>query len=148
MRCLFALSLIFCLSATAQASDTAPIGIVKEVIGTATILQGDRKVTPQVGADIFLNDDVSTGADGGIGISLNDSTTLSLGENSRLRIDRFVYEPQANKLGFGMEVMQGTLSYLSGKIGAIAPEQVSVATPSMTIGIRGTKFLLKVKPVQ
>lgn len=148
MRCLFALSLIFCLSGTAQASDTAPIGIVKEVIGTATIQQGDRKVTPQVGADIFLNDDVSTGADGGIGISLNDSTTLSLGENSRLRIDRFVYEPQANKLGFGMEVMQGTLSYLSGKIGAIAPEQVSVATPSMTIGIRGTKFLLKVKPVQ
>tara|TARA_R110002124_G_scaffold38253_7_gene121597 strand:+ start:56848 stop:57294 length:447 start_codon:yes stop_codon:yes gene_type:complete len=148
MRWLFALSLIFGLSATAQASDTAPIGIVKEVIGTATILQGDRKVTPQVGADIFLNDDVSTGADGGIGISLNDSTTLSLGENSRLRIDRFVYEPQANKLGFGMEVMQGTLSYLSGKIGAIAPEQVSVATPSMTIGIRGTTFLLKVKPVQ
>lgn len=148
MRCLFALSLIFGLSATAQASDTAPIGIVKEVIGTATILQGDRKITPQVGADIFLNDKVSTGADGGIGISLNDSTTLSLGENSRVLIDRFVYEPQTKKVGFGMLVLQGTLSYLSGKIGAIAPDQVSVATPTMTIGIRGTKFLLKVKPAQ
>lgn len=127
-----------------RASETGPIGIVKTVSGTTTLHRGEQTAAARVGAGVFLNDKVTTSEDGRIGISFNDSTTLSLGEGSELRIDDFIYQPAEGKVGFGIQMLSGTMTYLSGKIAAIAPEQVSVTTPSSVIGIRGTKFLLKV----
>lgn len=129
----------------AMAAEPAAIGIVKRVSGEVTVEQkGGPAATPVAGGDIRLNDVLVTGPDGGIGVSFDDSTTISLGANSRLAIDEFVYEPADKNVGLALRMVQGTLSYLSGKIGAIDPEKVSVETPSMTIGIRGTKFLLRV----
>jgi hypothetical protein len=39
---------------------------------------------------------------------------------------------------------RGTLSYLSGLIGKLAPESARFETPVASIGIRGTRFAMKV----
>lgn len=144
-RLFMAVTAAFLLILITVAAQAAPIGIVKTVGGDTRIVRDGQTVSPEVGADVFLNDNVATGGDGSIGISFNDSTTVSLGGDSELKIDRFVYEPATKNVGLGMEMLAGTFTYLSGKIAAIDAETVQLATPSMIIGIRGTKFLLKVK---
>ena len=42
------------------------------------------------------------------------------------------------------QISRGTMAYLSGLIGKLAPEKVRIETPTATIGIRGTRFALKV----
>lgn len=129
---------------TAAVENAQSIGVVKTVEGSPEIIRADQPVASSAGSPVFLNDTLLTDGVSGIGISLNDGTTLSLGEDSELIIDDFVYEPAAGNVGLGMQMLGGTMSYLSGKIAHISPESVSVDTPTATIGIRGTKFLVKV----
>jgi len=41
-------------------------------------------------------------------------------------------------------ISRGTMAYLSGLIGKLAPEAARFETPSTTIGIRGTRFAVNV----
>jgi hypothetical protein len=41
-------------------------------------------------------------------------------------------------------MLKGTAVYLSGIIGKLSPQSVRFETPNATIGIRGTKMLVKV----
>jgi hypothetical protein len=43
-----------------------------------------------------------------------------------------------------VRLSSGTMAYLSGLIGKLAPESVRFETPVATIGIRGTRFAMKV----
>ena len=45
---------------------------------------------------------------------------------------------------FGSKLTKGTLNYVSGAIAKISPEAVAVKTPTGTIGVRGTQFVVKV----
>jgi hypothetical protein len=45
-------------------------------------------------------------------------------------------------------VSQGTLDFVSGMLGKLAPESVSVETPTGVIGMRGTHFVVNVAPGQ
>jgi hypothetical protein len=40
---------------------------------------------------------------------------------------------------------QGTLQYISGLIAKLAPAAISIETPTGTIAVRGTRFLLRVE---
>lgn len=122
------------------------IGQVKVLKGDAHILRGDKRVDIAEGHDVFLNDEAITGTDGSLGVTLADSTTLSLGPESNLVIDDFVYDPAGQELGMGINLVQGTLAYVSGAIASLAPESVRLVTPTATIGIRGTKILIKANP--
>jgi len=53
-------------------------------------------------------------------------------------MDELVYDPQAHTGHSSMSVVQGTFSFVSGQIAKSAPDAMSVKTPVMTIGIRGT----------
>ena len=41
--------------------------------------------------------------------------------------------------------MKGTFSFLSGQIAKLSPDNVKLMTPDATLGIRGTKLLVKVE---
>ena len=108
------------------------------------VTRGDRTQTLQVGDPVFQNDLMQTGATGAVGIIFEDNTILSLGPKSRLAIDGYTFAPEQGKLSLLLRLLRGTASYLSGIIGKQAPEAVKFQTPDATIGIRGTKFLVKV----
>lgn len=119
-------------------------GKVKKISGTVVVLRGDRTQTLRVGDPVFQNDLMQTGAVGAVGIIFEDNTILSLGPKSRLAIDGYAFAPEQGKLSLLLRLLRGTASYLSGIIGKQAPEAVKFQTPDATIGIRGTKFLVKV----
>lgn len=119
-------------------------GKVKKIRGTVFVVRGDRTQTLRVGDPVFQNDLMQTGATGAVGIIFEDNTILSLGPKSRLAIDGYTFAPEQGKLSLLLRLLRGTASYLSGIIGKQAPEAVKFQTPDATIGIRGTKFLVKV----
>ncbi|MBW1851236.1 MAG: FecR domain-containing protein [Deltaproteobacteria bacterium] len=92
-----------------------------------------------------MNDLLTTGDTGAMGITFKDNTMISIGPDTEFVVDEFVYQPRQNNLSFGSKMMRGTLHFVSGTIAKLSPESVSVKTPVGTIGIRGTRFLIKIE---
>ena len=98
----------------------------------------------EVNTRILPGDTLKTGGDGALGVLFADDTSLSLGPNSELAVDEFLFAPAQGKLGFVMRMLKGTVAYVSGIIARLAPQSVRIDTPVATIGIRGTRILLMV----
>ncbi len=145
---LFTIVIFFALSIGGKAFSAAPppiIGTLQKVSGTAAVVRQDQILPAKVGLEIQANDTLRTGTDGSIGVAFHDDTFLSLGPGSDLVIDEFVYAPRQGKLLLVFRMLKGTAVYLSGLIAKLAPDSVHFVTPSASVGIRGTKFAVKVE---
>lgn len=135
--------LLLALPAAAWSSPSDPkdtIGVVRNYTGTASVLRGGQAFPAASGTKLLAGDTLSTGYDGSMGIILRDDSILSLGPGSTLVIRDFVFSPQEGKLGLLARISSGTMAYISGLIGKLAPQSVRFDTPVATIGIRGTYF--------
>jgi hypothetical protein len=133
----------FSASAAAQAQGQ-PVGYVKTVAGGAFIVRGGDSRTAEPGQALLEGDGLRTGGDGQLGVSMKDETRVSLGPNTEVTLTQFLYAPAERRLGFVMRVVQGVLSYISGRIAKLAPESIRIETPSAIIGVRGTHLLIGV----
>ena len=141
------LAIVLLLAASDSAHAELPqgaIGQIKSVDSGASIRRNGVAADAESGGEVFEGDVIITDLTGAIGITLKDGTVLSLGPDSEMKLDRFIFEPQENKLGFAAKFLSGTATYLSGRIAKLAPEQVNLSTRFSTIGIRGTRVLIKV----
>ena len=124
-----------------------PVGYVKTLSGVARIASPGQPERPaQVGSALSLGDTLHTGADGALGLTLKDDTRMSIGPDTTLTLDEFVFEPARGELKQSAKLGKGTLQFVSGQIARLRPDAVSVGTPTGTIGVRGTHFALKVAP--
>jgi hypothetical protein len=98
-----------------------------------------------VGLEIWENDTLRTGPDGSIGVIFSDDTLLSLGPESTLFIDKFLFAPREGKYSIVLRMIKGTAAYLSGLISKLSPDSAHFETPTASIGIRGTKFVVRVE---
>jgi hypothetical protein len=135
--------LLLAFPAAAWSSSSDPkdtIGVVRNYTGTASVLRGGQTFAAVSGTKLLAGDTLSTGYDGSMGIILRDDSILSLGPGSTLVIRDFVFSPREGKLGLLARISSGTMAYISGLIGKMAPQSVRFDTPVATIGIRGTYF--------
>lgn len=130
------------LTAHAWAS---PVGYVKTVAGKAEIVTSGQAVPAAAGTPVFQGSSLRTGASSSLGVTFRDNTVMSFGPDTELTVDEYLYQPSQGKLKLGSRISKGTLNYVSGAIARIQPEAVSINTPTGTIGVRGTQFLLKVE---
>jgi len=128
----------------ANASDT-PVGNVKTLKGHASIIRNGTPLEVKTGDDFFQNDSLKTGADGSMSVVFRDDTLISVGPNSELAINEFHFSPAEGKLSFVARLLKGTSAYVSGLIGKLSPQSVRFETPVANIGIRGTKFAVKLE---
>lgn len=126
----------------AAAADDA--GTVKSSKGTVTIERAGQKLPAAVGSKVFVADRIVTGADSAVGITLRDSTLLSAGPNSVLNLDKFAFDPTTHAGTVDATIKRGSLGVISGKIAKADPEAVRFRTPSVTLGVRGTEFVVEV----
>lgn len=124
----------------------ASIGIVKTVRGEAWVIVEGVQAAAAPGARLTRGCIVRTGAAGAMGMTLKDGTILALGPESELLLDDFEFAPASGALRLVIGLVRGTLEFVSGAIARLRPESVSIQTPSATLGVRGTRFLLKVEP--
>ncbi len=97
------------------------------------------------GTPVFAGDRIRTGADGSVGITLHDDTRLTAGPDSTLLITEFRFNPNTNEGSLLASLLKGTFSVITGLIAKHSPDNVKFKTPTMTLGIRGTEFLVDVK---
>ena len=121
------------------------IAIVKKYSGDVFAKRAKTMVPLTVGSYLKKGDVLMTKKDSNIGVIFDDGTILSLGENSILSIDEYIFKPEKKEFLFDVNMKKGYASFESGKIGKLAPKAVKFRVPEGTVGIRGTKFYVEVK---
>jgi len=139
-----AMVLVLVLS-VAVASASSSIGLVKVTEGTATVQRGDETLPARLGLALEEGDILRTGADGRMGVVLRDDTRLSLGPESEIRIDRFLFAPAKGHLALVVKMARGIMAFISGNIAKLSHDAVRVETPVAIVGVRGTQLLVKVE---
>lgn len=116
-------------------------------VGTVTRLQSDAKIirdglaTPlEVGSVIRESDVISSEDMARIEITFTDGTKLLIGENARVEIDEFLYDPDNNIGTAIISALQGPFRFITGKIGQLKEKRVEIKSSAGTIGVRGTDF--------
>ncbi|HLN22384.1 MAG TPA: FecR domain-containing protein, partial [Patescibacteria group bacterium] len=125
--------------ANGAASQLHAIGTVDKAAGSVTVRHSDgTSETLTKGSTVYQGDLLETGKDGSVGIVFADRTVFSLGGGGRMVMDDLVYDAQAHSGHSAFSVVQGTFSFVSGQIAKSGADAMTVKTPVMTIGSRGT----------
>ncbi|MBL8671163.1 MAG: FecR domain-containing protein, partial [Alphaproteobacteria bacterium] len=121
------------------AGSSVAIGKVEEVKGTATSRGGGGgSGRLNVGDPIYQNDVIETGGGGAVTLRFNDTTKFSVGQNARMTLDKFVYDPGSGAGEMSVSVVKGVFRFVSGKVAHSAEDAMQVKLPVGTIGVRGT----------
>lgn len=132
------------LVAHAALAEAPTIGYVKTAEGTAMVIAGGRTTKAEPGTPVYQDNVLKTGKNGSLGLTLKDNTIMSLGPDTELVVDEYLYAPARDELKLGGRMAKGSLNYVSGVIAKLKPENVVIRTPSGNIGVRGTHFVLSV----
>ena len=125
-----------------------PIGTIGIVIGQADVV--NRNIELKIKENIYFGDVIKTGAQTNLQILFDDETVFTIGENTEIIINEFIYDPnQNNELNrISAEVMQGSLKVVTGLISKQNPENLSITLPTGVLATRGTEVQVLVKPGQ
>jgi hypothetical protein len=121
-------------------------------VGVTSATDGDPLGKPptqnervlRIGIDVQANEVVSTKSDDRAHLVFLDGSSLTVGPNARLTIDKFVYDPNTKTGDLSITATQGVFRLVGGKISKNNP--IVVNTPSGTIGIRGGIGMFGVTP--
>jgi hypothetical protein len=96
----------------------------------------------KVADHVFQNDTLQTDVNSTLGITFDDETTFSLSANTRIVVDKFVFEEGASGNAASFHVATGTAAFVASLVAKTGDMRVS--TDSATLGIRGTTGVVEV----
>jgi hypothetical protein len=131
-------------TATVTAQPSIPAGHVKIATGAAYIVRQNTTLPAKPGDAVFATDTLRTQTNGTIGVTLADDTRVSLGPDSEMRLERYVFSPADGALGMVLNFVHGVAAYVSGRMAKLAPDSVRLETPAAIVGVRGTTVAIKV----
>ncbi|MBC7951948.1 MAG: FecR domain-containing protein [Rhodospirillaceae bacterium] len=115
------------------------IGKVGVLNGKVMVKHADgTKTELHKGDPVFKDDVLDTDKAGSVGITFEDGTTFSLGGSGRMVLDELVYDATAHTGSGNIAVLKGAFTFVSGQIPKSHPDAMTIKTPVMTVGIRGT----------
>ena len=115
------------------------VGIIGAAVGE---IKNQNNEKLQNGSKIFFGDTIFSKEDSNAQILFIDQTVLTLGEDTEMTIDEFIYDPNTNEGSFVSSVKSGTVKFITGQISKKNPENLEVNVPSGTLGARGTEFVV------
>ena len=121
------------------------IGNVDQIEGNGVVdrKDGDTNILLEEETSIEQFDTVKTG-NGKVGILFLDDTRVDVTQHSKLIIDEFVYDPNTKKGKLTLKAALGTVRYASGQIAKNSRQDITIKTPTATIGVRGTDFSMTI----
>ena len=117
--------------------------IEKQLVGIVGAISGTVKTETRelkAGDKIYLNETIVAGTGSGTQILLLDQSTFTIGEDSEVVMDTFIFDPATNDGKIVASVKQGSLKVISGLISKKNPDSLTVEVPEGTLGSRGTEF--------
>ena len=116
-----------------------PIGILGAAIGAITNQKNEKLYN---GSKIYYGDTIIVKSQSNAQILFLDETVMTVGENTELTIDDFVYDPKTDNGSFVTSIKSGIVKTISGKISGKDPEKLKIKMPNGSLGVRGTEFLI------
>lgn len=129
-------------AADAQPATVEPIGNVATVTGIATVIRDKNSYPLKLRDDIYLNDVVQTSSNSSLGITFNDATTFNLSASAKITIDNYVYEDGGKQNSAIFDIGKGTVAFVAAAVAKTG--DMKIATPTATLGIRGTTGVVDV----
>ncbi len=127
------LGAVLAMSAAAHAGSVGTAGAVnKSSSGTPP---GAPTRVIEIGTQVVENEKIQTTGTGSVQVLFIDKTTLNVGPNSSLVIDRFVYNPATTDGQLALSLTKGVLRVVGGV--ATHSEGATIRTPAAAIGLRG-----------
>lgn len=125
------------LASPLAAQQRVEVGNAASVAGDVTLANSQTKKPVKVERRqrIAWGDLIETGRNAQMQILLLDRSNFGIGQKSRIRIDRFVYDPNKER-SVVATLIKGALRFFSGE--ETGDRSGEIATPSGRIGIRGT----------
>lgn len=121
------------------------VGQVKVLHEHATVERDGREMIVRPGMQLRQHDVLTTGATGSVGIVFNDNSTLAIGPNSQITIQRFAFDTTTHQGYFDTHVRRGTVAVQPGHIARRAPEAMRIITPASELRSRAAQYLVSVK---
>ena len=140
MRALATSLVLVAIASPAAAQERVEVGNAATVVGDVRMsnaaIRTPRKVERR--QRFAWGDLVDTGKKSQLQILLLDRSTFGIGASSRVRIDSFVYDPEAGR-SVVATFFKGAMRFFSGQ--EDANNRADVSTPAGRIGIRGLSLI-------
>ncbi len=143
MRMKKILSVLAGLILFANTTFAEELSIEKQLVGIVGAINGTVKTetrTLKAGDKIYLNETIYASENSGTQILLLDQSTFTIGSESEVVMDTFIYDPETSDGKIVASVKQGSLKVISGLISKKNPDSLTVEVPEGTLGSRGTEF--------
>jgi len=140
---LVAAALLLQGAVSTAASEEASIGSASSVKNR---VEGTVRGSTQAlssGSAVYSNEAVRTGQDSVAELGFVDSTKLSVGPTSEVKLDKFVYDPNKRAGAVALKATRGSLRFVTG---VQDHDNYSIKTPYATLGVRGTVLEIVVRP--
>ena len=115
--------------------------VVNKVIGTLASTHEEAQL--RAGIDVFQNETISTAKTSASKVVFQDKTELSVGPQSEVVLDQFVFDPDPSRSKVVLSIAKGVARFSTG---LLPKEDYELKTPTATIGIRGTLLTITVSP--
>lgn len=119
------------------------VATFKNVTGDIGIARNGATLGAASGSTLFVSDRIVSGTGSSAGIVFKDGTQLTVGPSTDIQVRDYAFEPKQAKFEFFVYLARGAAVYSSGMIAKLSPESVKVGTPTATIGVRGTRFIIE-----
>ena len=131
----------FLITLSTQAEEK--LTVKKQLIGvlgvaSGTISNGLKEL--KTGDKVYLGDTILSGTNSGAQLLLLDQSTFTIGSDSEVVMDKFIYDPKNSDGKIVSTVKKGSLKIISGLISKKNPDNLKVKVPEGTLGSRGTEF--------
>ena len=140
------LLLLLCLAAplTSAYAEIQGVATVVALRGTV-VAQGKDGAARNLSlkSQIFQEDVLKTDKAGQLQIMFTDSSIISLGRESELKIAEYRWQPDQKDGALKTQVKEGTFRVMGGALAKDAPQNFKTETPTATIGIRGSMYAFK-----
>jgi hypothetical protein len=138
------LLVIAALASNVQAMES-PIGQFTVVNGNVTVAHAAapdvrQHVAPQT--PVVFHDEVQTESKAHTKALFVDDTLLTLGENTRIQIDEYVFNPDQDQRSVIVNMIAGRVRALVGKHFAGPGSRFEIHTPTAVAAARGTYFIV------
>jgi hypothetical protein len=135
------------LGAAALPATAAPVGVTSATDGDPLGKPpADAERVLRVGIDVQASEVITTKANDRAHLVFLDGTSLTVGPNALLTVDKFVFDPDTKKGELAINASKGVFRLVGGKISKTAA--INITTPSSTIGIRGGITVFSVTPAE
>lgn len=126
------------------------VAFMKRIDGQVRVLRPTRdgfdEIEGTVGMDLYAQDAVVSGANGGFDAIFTDNSMVSGVANTCIEISKYVFKPQQKSGEFRMRLGRGVVTVAAGDVAKIKGDTMSVRVRNDTnLAVTGTRLVVRAK---